>query len=160
MTEQQRMTALYRSVYQGDAKGEAWHGPALKPLLKDVTNEAASETPWPEAHSIFQFVMHIAYWEEVAARRLSGEIVEAPINSPDDWPPNRKLTVSEWDKALQRLQRSHENLAQVMERFPAGKLEQLVPGRDHTNYILLHGMINHCVYHTAQIALLKKMLAK
>jgi uncharacterized damage-inducible protein DinB len=52
MTEAKRMAELYRSVYEGDDKGEAWHGPALKPLLKDITAEQASRSPKRGAQSI------------------------------------------------------------------------------------------------------------
>lgn len=150
------MAALYRSVYQGDRNGEAWHGPALKPLLKDVTSEMASRTPRAGTHSILQLVLHIAYWEEVMLRRFHGEVVEAPLNSPDDWPSNRKLTDSEWKAALARLEKSHDAMQKAIETCPDDKLSQKVPKREDDFYTLLHGIIDHCVYHVGQIALVKK----
>ena len=150
------MAALYRGVYEGDANGEAWHGPALKPLLKDVTLEMASRTPNDRTHSILQLVLHIAYWEEVVLRRFNGEIVDAPLNSPDDWPSNRKLSDSEWKAALARLEKSHDAMQKAIEACPDEKLSQIVPKRDHNFYTLLHGIIDHCVYHVGQIALVKK----
>ena len=38
-------------------------------------------------------------------------------------------------------------------------LEDIVPGRDYTYYDMLHGIINHDLYHTGQIMILKKALA-
>lgn len=158
MSEGRRMAALYRDVYEGDANGEAWHGPALKPLLKDVTAEMAWLTPSAGMHSIFQLVLHIAYWEEVVLRRFHGEIVDAPLNSPDDWPSNRKLVDSEWKAVLTRMEKSHLAMRKAIETCPDEKLSQNAPKRDHDFYTLLHGIIDHCVYHTAQIALVKKAL--
>ena len=156
MSEGRRMAALYRDVYEGDAKGEAWHGPALKPLLKDVTVEMASRAPSVGTHSILQLVLHIAYWEDVVLRRFNGEIVDAPLNSPDDWPSNRKLTDSEWKAVLARLEKSHHAMGKALETCSDQKLSEKVPKRDHDFYILLHGIIDHCVYHAGQIALVKK----
>ena len=159
MNEAKRMAALYRSVYEGDDKGEAWHGPALKPLLKDVTAEQASRSPTTAGHSILQLVLHLAYWEEIILRRFQREIVDAPLNSPDDWPANRKLTDSEWKAALSRLEKSHTALHKSIENCSDEKLKQSVPQRNYDNYVLLHGIIHHCVYHSAQIALTKKSLS-
>src|SRR5579864_5159964 len=122
MNEAKRMAELYRSVYEGDDKGEAWHGPALRPLLKDVTPEQAMHDPKAGSHSILQLVLHIAYWEEVTFRRFNGEIVDAPLNSPDDWPKNRTLTDSEWKAVLTRLRASHTALRHAIEQCPDEKL--------------------------------------
>ena len=156
MSEAIRIAKLYRAVYEGDGNGEAWHGPALKPLLKDVMAEQASCVPILGQHSIFQLVLHIAYWEEIELRRFLGETVTAPLNSPDDWPANRKVTDAEWRAILNRLEASHTALRKAIESSADDRLKQQVPGRNHDNYTLLHGTIDHCVYHTAQIALLRK----
>ena len=158
MNEGKRMAALFRSVYTGDERGEAWHGPALKTLLKDVTPKQASTSPKSGSHSILQLVQHITYWEEIVLRRFHGEIVNAPLNSPDDWPTNRKVNEAEWKAALARLERSHNELLKAIEGCSDETLGKKVPERDYDNYILLHGIIDHCVYHTGQIALLKKAL--
>ena len=153
------MAKLYESVYTGDDHGEAWHGPALKPLLKGVTADQASRAPKVGAHSILQLVLHIAYWEEVVLRRLHGEIVDAPLNSPDDWPTNRKITDAEWKAALTRLEKSHATLHKAIASCSEETLAKKVPDHNFDNYVLLHGIIDHCVYHTAQIALVKKSLS-
>lgn len=156
MNESKRMAELYRSVYEGDTKGEAWHGIALMPLLRDVTPEQASRDPKLGNHSILQLVQHIAYWEEVTLRRFNGEVVNAPLNTPDDWPKNRKVTDSEWQAVLSRLRASHTALHRAIELCSEEKLRQKVPERPYDNYTLLHGIIDHCVYHSGQIAALKK----
>ena len=156
MSEAIRIAQLYRKVYEGDRTGEAWHGPALKPLLQDVSADQASGSQGPGQHSILQLVLHIAYWEEIELRRFLGEAVTAPLNTPDDWPSNRKVTDAEWQSVLARLEASHIALRKAIESASDEQLNRQVPGRDHDNYTLLHGTIDHCVYHTAQIALLKK----
>lgn len=159
MSEAKRIAELYRSVFEGDNKGEAWHGVALKPLLKDVTAEQASRVPNSGAHSILQLVLHIAYWEEVVLRRFDGGVVDAPLNTPEDWPSNRTPTDAEWQAALTRLEKSHVALREAIESSSDDKLNQRVPKRDHDNYTLLQGIIHHCVYHSGQIAYLKKVIS-
>ena len=131
----------------------------MKPLLKDITAEQASRSPKRGAHSILQLLLHLAYWEEIILRRLQGEIVDAPLNSPNDWPSNRKLTDSDWKAALSRIEKSHNALRKAIENCSDEKLKQTVPDRNYDNYILLHGIIHHCVYHSAQIAVTKKNLS-
>jgi len=158
MSECKRMAELYRSVYEGE-KGEAWHGPALLPLLKDVTAEQASLTPVAGAHSIIQLVWHLAYWEEIVLRRFSGELANAALNDENDWPQNRRVSADGWQSALLRLDRSHKALQNAIAGCADVRLEEKVIGRDYSLYILLHGTVDHCVYHSAQIALLKKALS-
>jgi uncharacterized damage-inducible protein DinB len=158
MTESQRMARLYDSIYEGDDQGEAWYGIALRPLVKDVTAEQASRTPLIEGHSILQLVAHIAYWEEITLRRFHREVVDAPLNTKQDWEPNRPVTDSEWKAALNRLENSHAALQKAIANCPNEKLNQQVSGKKYDHYVLLHGIIDHAVYHTAQIALVKKSL--
>jgi uncharacterized damage-inducible protein DinB len=156
MSEAGRMVELYNSVYEGDSAGEAWHGPSLKPLLKDVTAEQASGTSNLGTHSILQLVSHITYWEEIVLRRFNGEVVDAPLNTPEDWPGNHELNDAEWHAILGRLEKSHDAMQKAMSGCSDEKLRQGVPERNHDYYTLLHGIIDHCVYHSAQIALVKK----
>jgi uncharacterized damage-inducible protein DinB len=53
--------------------GSAWHGPALLELLEDVNAATAAAKPLAKVHSIWELVLHIAVWDGVALRRLSGE---------------------------------------------------------------------------------------
>ncbi len=39
-------------------------------------------------------------------------------------------------------------------------LDTIVPGRNYSYYTLLHGIVNHDLYHAGQIALIKKGLGK
>jgi hypothetical protein len=40
--------------------------------------------------------------------------------------------------------------------FPESRLSDNAPNRDHSFYVLLHGMVQHDLYHAGQIAILKK----
>ena len=57
--------------------GDAWHGPALRDVLTGLTPDEAAR-PLPNAHSIWEIVLHIAGWEEVFLRRLEGLLAASP----------------------------------------------------------------------------------
>jgi hypothetical protein len=40
--------------------------------------------------------------------------------------------------------------------MPDSRLTERVPGKDYDIYFMLHGAVQHALYHAGQIALLKK----
>src|SRR5262245_24556108 len=135
--------------------GPMWHGPALNDVLDGVTHEAAAAHPVAGAHSIWELVLHITVWADIARARLHGERLTDP-SSTEDWPPIDAVTATAWTLAIERLRDSHRALAddgkQVDEARPAEKVASL--GYSVSN--LLHGVIEHSTYHGGQIAILKK----
>ena len=61
-----------------------------------------------------------------------------------------------WDEAIERLKTGHKKLAQRIAVLTDADLLNKVPGRDHTVYMTVHGLIQHNLYHAGQIAILKK----
>ena len=57
-------------------KGGAWHGPSLKEALDGITFMQAQEKPISGAHSIWELVLHLTTWTNVARRRFQGEMFE------------------------------------------------------------------------------------
>jgi uncharacterized damage-inducible protein DinB len=135
-------------------EGNAWHGPALTELLSDVSADQAAATPVPAAHSIWEIVLHIAGWQSVASHRLKGEAVAEPREG--DWPPVNDKGAESWEKALARLDSAQEELMRQISRLPESALQQTAAGTDYSVYFMLHGVIQHTLYHAGQIALLKK----
>ena len=150
MTEIQRIADQLRRAYEG----EAWHGPSLRELLSSVTAEQAARRPLPQAHTIWELILHIAAWESIVRRRLGGEAVEA--TPEQDWPPVRDTSDAAWKKTLEELARSHLALRESVAALSDDQLRQKVAGQNYSIYGMLHGLIQHDLYHAGQIALLKK----
>ena len=132
--------------------GPAWHGPALKQLLDGVTEEQASSRPLPNAHTIWELVLHITTWIRVARERLRATQVVDPT-ADEDWAAPKDT----WSDALAALEAECHDLEGVIRRFPEERLDAPAPGTEpQTFYILLHGAIQHIAYHAGQIAVLKK----
>jgi uncharacterized damage-inducible protein DinB len=137
--------------------GPMWHGPALNDVLDSVTYKHAAARPIPGAHSIWELVLHVTAWAEIARARVFGEATGDP--SPDeDWPPVTVTGPEAWQLALNRMRESYRELAGVARELDDDRLDARVPNLDYPVGILLQGIVEHGTYHGGQIALLRKML--
>jgi len=137
--------------------GEAWHGPSLLEILRDMTAAVAAARPLPRSHSIWEIVQHIAVWDDVARRRMGGEVVQP--TPEEDWPAVSETSPRAWDRTLDHLRRTHDTLVGAVSTFSDSRLLERVPGKEpdyYTFYYMLHGIVQHELYHAGQIALLKK----
>src|SRR3954451_4223985 len=82
--------------------GPMWHGPALTELLRDVTHQHASARPIAGAHTIWEIVLHITAWSDIARARLGGERTGDPTPQ-EDWPPVGGRSAADWAAAVSRL---------------------------------------------------------
>lgn len=85
------------------------------------------------------------------ARDLSGAALPT-LPWEGDWPKPG----ANWEEAQERLKHSTDELESAMRKLPHAKLLETVPGREYSVYCLLHGVVQHNLYHAGQIALLKK----
>jgi uncharacterized damage-inducible protein DinB len=139
------------------ATGPMWHGPALVEALKGLGPEHAAQQPISGAHSIWEIVLHVTAWADIARARLDGQRTTDPL--PDeDWPPVGGTSAAEWTAACDRLLSSHRALAEATRRLDETALDATVPGATYTVANLLHGVIEHGTYHSGQIVLLKKVV--
>jgi uncharacterized damage-inducible protein DinB len=90
----------------------------------------------------------------VAARRLKGETVKDPPEG--DWPPLPAAGADSWQKSLRHLDSSHRQLLEATSSLTDQRLEEKTPGTEYTLYVLVHGAIQHDLYHAGQIALLRQ----
>lgn len=137
-------------------EANAWHGPALHELLADVTAQQAATRPIPNAHSIWEIVSHITAWENVFCLRLEGN----PVSEPEegDFPLSEDTSEEAWQQTVKKLDATHEKLIGNVARLPVADLDRKIVGEKYTADYMIKSGIRHHVYHTAQIALLKKAL--
>jgi uncharacterized damage-inducible protein DinB/heme-degrading monooxygenase HmoA len=138
---------------------DAWHGPALLETLTDVTAEKAVAKPAGNSHSIWEILLHITTWEEVTRRRLIGDIVN--VSDEEDWPTVSDTSEAAWRSTLAIAEDTHQKLLDAISQLSDTDLNRAVnsqAGIEHSIYVSLHGAIHHLLYHTGQIALLKKLI--
>lgn len=129
----------------------AWHGPSVKEALKDI-DEKVAEKRFPNTHSIIELVAHMTAWRRFVLAKLKGEL-DYTVPDEANFP-----TTNNWAQVLQELEESQMKLLHTIEGLPESKLSELVPHPiyKYTYYTMLHGIIQHDLYHTGQIMLIKK----
>ncbi len=146
--ETKRLASQLRRSYEGTA----WHGPSLKEILDGVTAEQASAKPVPGAHSIWELVLHITAWEREALQVMGGKPYQT-LAGEKDWPP----VTGEWHATLDDLRSVSQALVSAIKEMPDEKLDELTgEGAKFNFYFMLHGVVQHNLYHAGQIALLKR----
>lgn len=150
MSEAKRFFNELKSVYYENA----WHGPALKEVLRGITALQAKSKPIEGAHSIWELVLHIKGWNNVFLAALAGENLSEPKNG--DFPVISDTSEDVWVEVLADLDQDYEKLLGVISNLEDEKLNEKAVGKDYNLRLMLRGTINHNIYHTGQIALLKK----
>jgi hypothetical protein len=154
MNEIERIRDQLKRAFHGDA----WHGPSLREVLDGVSARQAASRPLGGAHTIWELVRHITAWTDIARHRLAQERI--PEATPEeDWPPVGGSDETSWQSDLEDLYLAHDKLQEALASFAESRLPENVPGRDHSFYGMLHGVVQHGLYHAGQIAMLKKAKA-
>lgn len=138
--------------------GDAWHGPALLELLKDVDAATAAAKPLSDVHSIWELVLHISAWDNAGLRRLNGET--AKLKGTENFPlVPTPPTEAAWRETAAMVTRTHKTLVETVAKLSDERLRDQVPGKPYDFYHMFHGIAQHELYHAGQIAILKKVLA-
>ncbi len=147
MTEIERISMLLENTFEGSA----WHGPAVMDALADITPEISMHRIG-KTHSIVELVMHMTSWRKFVTEKLKG-------NTLYDVSPEQNFPKpSPWAQALTNLKTSQRELMDALKTFPEPRLNDIVPTRKYNFYSMLQGIIQHDIYHTGQIMMIKRSL--
>ena len=141
--------------------GDPWHGSPLRQILEGIDHQHASRRPLPGVHTIWELVLHITAWKNEVRRRIGGAPAGEPVEG--DWPAPAAASADAWRAALDGLEVSHRALVTDVSALsedqlfkPTNDPRDRATGAGVSHYVLLHGIVQHDVYHSGQIALLKK----
>jgi uncharacterized damage-inducible protein DinB len=132
--------------------GPSWTGVDIRPLLDSISDEQARTHPIPDAHSIIELVLHMGAEMDAVSCRLAGH--EKDLTTEEDW---RDVTTISYADAVEELENAEGRLSDAVARLSVDNLDDIVPGRAYTVYVMVHGVIQHNLYHSGQISMLKKM---
>lgn len=160
MTEPERIADQVARIFEGDP----WYGSSTTDALRGVTARQAASRPLPEAHTVWEIVLHMTSWNREVLRRLRTGAARDPQDG--DWPDPPEATEENWRFAVRSLAESYRELMEAARAFPAERLDDVLGeerdrplGSGVSYYVLLHGIVQHCVAHTSQISLLRKSFA-
>src|ERR1017187_10945983 len=111
MTQDRRILNQYDRVMNGDA----WHGDPIWQILDGISAEKAALRPIANAHSIWEIVGHMAFWEGVAARRLGG--LRAGLEEDRNFPAAPDATEVNWQKTLDQFRASNQAFREALQKL-------------------------------------------
>ena len=136
---------------------KAWHGPNLRGAVRGLTANQAFWKPAAERHSIWELVLHCAYWKYAIRRRLTGEKRGSFTRKGSNWLPMPEPTEEAWREDVKLLEAEHRALRETIASMSDRDLQRR---RVHPKWDieqLIYGIISHDIYHTGQIQLLKRL---
>lgn len=139
-----------KSLDQGFSE-ELSHTPLLR-AVKDLSPEQAAWKPSLNRKSIWQNVLHIAFWTTYYARRLGGE-PRRPAEWYQDiqWEEVSNVTPEAWGEAVKKVVDAQEAFRAQVARLREDQLDTLVPGSEASIYDFIQTVITHNSYHCGHI---------
>lgn len=139
--------------------GRSWHGSTLSGALRGVTPAQALWRPRRDRHSIWELVLHAAYWKYVVRCRVTGtRPPEGFPRSPSNWPaPPARPDVARWRGDVRLLKRMHAELRSAVAALPARTLGERSPTGAWRYDEMIYGVAAHDLYHAGQIQLIKRL---
>ena len=148
--EIQNIKTLFDETYNGPA----WSGPAVKEVLKEVSHEDALKKIG-ESHNIAEIVFHMIAWRNFLINKLKGE-ESYDVLDEENFQKIDTISENEWTKLKDRLETSQKIMQELLSKTDDNLLSKKVALRKYTYYILMHGVIQHDLYHLGQIVLIEK----
>jgi uncharacterized damage-inducible protein DinB len=153
MTEVERILDQYDRVMNGDA----WHGDPMWKILDGISASEAASRAHPDAHSIWELVSHVTFWESEVYRRLNN--LPARPYKELNFPAAPQMTAENWESTLAEFRHSNTEFRKALSQLEASRLDEPLSTAEKTVYVEVHGVIQHNLYHAGQIAILRKILA-
>jgi uncharacterized damage-inducible protein DinB len=138
----------------------SWHGPNLRGSLKGVTSEMATRRPLKGRHSIWEVMVHCAYWKYIVRRRILGEPRGSFPLKGSNWfvrPAGGENRERAWREDLRLLDEVHRSLREAIAACDPRTLSRKPAGSRSSTRVMILGIAAHDLYHAGQIQLVKKM---
>jgi uncharacterized damage-inducible protein DinB len=138
---------------------KAWHGPNLRGAIRGLDPAVACRRPARGRHSIWELVVHAAYWKYAVRRRLVGDKRGSFALTGSNWfsRPDEPSAPA-WQQDVALLVAEHRALMEAARAVDPRRLHRVSAGRRNTPAILLRGIAFHDVYHAGQIQVLKRLV--
>lgn len=155
MDTREQLLVNLRRAYDG----RSWHGPNLLGSIRGLTPEEAFFRPGRGRHTVYDLVLHAAYWKYVARRRLTGEKRGSfPVKGSNFFPEPKVKAAPAVQGARALLEEAHRALVAAVEAMPDEAFSER--RGEWTAGEIVAGVAAHDLYHAGQIQLVKKFFAE
>lgn len=145
--------------YQEIFDGEPWHGESLFRTLETTSFHLTNFKPQENFHSIAELLKHLLIWRTFVIEKLNeNQEYDIHLNSSLDWEEKVRIeTPVEWNRLMESLKSSQQQIVSLLSGKEDGWLQQQTPGKSYTNQYMMMGIMHHDLYHLGQIRLIRKM---
>lgn len=138
---------------------KSWHGTNLRGSLRSLKARQAAWQPGKGRKSIWEHVLHTAYWKYVVRRRITGEKRGSfPLVGSNWFPIPKAASEKDWREAIALLEQTHRDLIVVVSQLSPKRLAARPGGSKLDNAFMIRGVALHDIYHTGQIQFIKRLL--
>jgi uncharacterized damage-inducible protein DinB len=138
--------------------GEPWFGRSLYSLFKEVDPTTVFVNPDEKGHALIELLYHMITWAQFVQNSLEGtpekEVAWFEVN---DW---REIdpVIHTWKNGVAEFKATNKRIIELLNQKDDTILSSTVRGRKYNVGYMLHGYIQHNIYHIGQIAYAKKLL--
>jgi len=152
---------LLLQVFDQAYTAPSWHGTPLRGAIRGVSARQALWRPGKNRHSIWDLVLHTAYWKCIVRRRLLRDPGISFPRAGANWP---QLPMVKNDAAWRRdralLENEHRLLRGAIARLDPRELRRRAWRSRWPVDTQVYGIASHDLYHAGQIQLLKRLMRR
>ena len=135
------------SIYNGSP----WYGENMITIMDKVTSLKGYNNRTAGKHSIIEILYHIIYWRLFTISRFQQHLYSEET-ADANWQEIETGDEQLWQKAVKQIESTQQNLLVLLSNREDDILEKIVPDRTYNFRFLLNGIIQHDIYHIAQIS--------
>lgn len=137
-------------------QGSTWFGNTVLKTIESV-NDFDCNFKLGNGNSAGQIIEHMINWKVFVIEKLKGNAqFDIEINSINDWNREKEYTKEEFSTLLDKAKSTHEELIRILKSKTNSEwLNLSVPGREYPYKYIVNGIMQHDIYHSGQIAVLK-----
>jgi len=146
------------STLQNTLEGDPWYGRSLYAILEEVEPACVFINPDEKGHALIELLYHTIDWAQFVQNRLEeNPDKKAAYFDEMDW---REIdpTVHTWKNGLKEFKSAHQRIIELLQTKEDSFLASPVKERTYNMRFMLHGLIQHNIYHLGQMAYVKKLL--
>lgn len=149
MREIDRTARLFKQTFEGSP----YYGPSVLGILDSVPAGVAARRPRWSAHCIWELVTHLTA-ELTHTRDVLGGNPALWIEGKTTWPDISDTSEEAWERAIKDLKKANRALVRAIKKLDESILDKKPPRVRGPYHLMLHGTMQHNIYHAGQISLL------
>lgn len=138
--------------------GDPWYGKSVYAILNGIDPSVTNVRTAGHPHTALDLIYHLLTWSEFTLARINAEKIDDMQKFESlDW---REIDpqIHGWEEAVQQFRETNSSIIRELESRPDTWLKEKVDYRDYDFNTLLTGIIQHHIYHAAQINYIDKAL--